>query len=132
MKNNNILGILNIMKQIDIKTVNVKTSYWLGRNVRIMEPVAEQLETLRKAVTKDPWFVEYQALASELAKEDQALASEKAQEKFKDQLTEADNELKAFLDTETEIKIYKISIDHLDIPSEFIPTMLDFIIDSEG
>jgi hypothetical protein len=114
------------MKQIDIKNVNIKTSYWLGRNVRIMEPVAEQLETLRKAVTKDPWFVEYQASA--LASE----SSETAQEKFKDQLTEADNELKAFLDTETEIKIYKISIDHLDIPSEFIPTMLDFIIDDEG
>lgn len=123
MKNNNILGILNIMKQIDIKNVNAKTSYWLGRNVRIMEPVSEQLETLRKAVTKDPWFVEYQ----EAAKENQ----ESAQEKFKEQMTEADDELKSFLDTETEIKIYKISIDNLDIPSEFIPVMLDFITDSQ-
>lgn len=123
MKNNEILGILNILKQIDIKKVNILTSYWISRNVRIMEPVLVSFEVLRKSVISDPWFIEYQAEAKD--------HPETAQEKFKEQLKEADEELKSFLDTETETKIYKISIDNLDIPSESIPALLDFITDSQ-
>jgi dipeptidase len=123
MKNNTILGTSNVLKQIDPKTVNQKTAYWLGRNVRILEPTIEKFETLRKDVTKDSWFAKYQ----EASKEDK----EGADKTYKDQLTEADNELKAFLDTETDIKIYKINIDDLNIASDLIPYLLDFITDSQ-
>lgn len=120
MKNNNILGILNILQNIDIKTVNIRTSYWISRNVRNLSPIAVKFEELRTNIQKDSWFSDFQ----EAVQKDEKTAKEQ----FKEQLTAADDEIKDYLETEnTDITLFKISIDHLDIPSEHIPALLDFI-----
>ena len=124
MKNNNILGVLNILQNIDIKTVNIRTSYWISRNVRNLSPVAVKFEELRTNIQKDSWFSDFQ----EAVQKDEKTAKEQ----FKEQLTAADDEIKDYLETEnTDITLFKISIDHLDIPSEHIPALLDFITDAE-
>lgn len=116
---NEILGITQVLASIDPKDVNQKTAYWIGRNLRKIDYIGQGLEELKEKIRKDSWFEEYNTL-SETDKDTAA-------EKFKDELAEADKEVKEYLDEEVELSFYTIKIDNVDVKSELIPYLLDLI-----
>ena len=115
-----VLNTIHILSQIDIKSTNPKTAYWIGRNIRKFEDVSKNFETLREKIQKDTWFGEYRSKV-------EADGEEKAKEEYKDLLASADEEINEYLKEENTIKPYTIKIDDLDIKPELIPYLVDLI-----
>lgn len=118
--NNQILGINQIIQSIDIEKTNQRTAYWAARNVRIMSKVVTEINELQAAVRKDKWFIDFQT-------DIETLGIEKAEEKWKENLDAANDELKIFGEKETEIDFYTISIDKIEVPTNIIPVLMDLI-----
>lgn len=118
--NNQILGINQVIQSIDIEKTNQKTAYWAARNVRIMSKVVSEFTALQEAVRKDKWFTEFQT-------DIEALGIKEAEEKWKENLDAANDELKIFGEKETEIDFYTISIDKIEVPTNIIPVLMDLI-----
>ena len=118
--NNQILGINQVIQSIDIEKTNQKTAYWAARNVRIMSKVVSEFTALQEAVQKDKWFIDFQT-------DIEALGIKEAEEKWKENLDAANDELKIFGEKETEIDFYTISIDKIEVPTNIIPVLMDLI-----
>jgi len=118
--NNQILGISQLIQSIDIEKTNQKTAYWVARNLRIMSKILTEYHELQTSIQKDKWFLDFQ-------KDVDAIGPEKAEEKWKEQLDSANEELKTFGNRETEIDFYTISIDNIEAPANIIPTVMDLI-----
>lgn len=119
MKLNEILNTLESLKKIDPKEVNVRTAYWQARNIRTLTPFAESFETSRKSILSDSWFLEFQ----EAAKEDET----KANEKYKDQLKLASEEINTLLEKEHDLTPFLISIEDYNGPTDMIFNLYDLI-----
>ena len=118
--NNQILGINQVIQSIDIEKTNQKTAYWAARNVRILSKVVSEFTALQEAVRKDKWFIDFQT-------DIEALGIKEAEEKWKENLDAANDELKIFGEKETEINFYTISIDNIEVPTNIIPVLMDLI-----
>lgn len=119
MKLNELLNTLEILKKIDPKEVNTRTAYWQARNIRTLTPFADLFETSRKSILSDSWFVEYQ----EATKEDET----KANEKYKDQLKLASEEISQLLEKEHDLTPFQISIEDYNGPTDMIFNLYDLI-----
>lgn len=118
--NSQILGISQLIQSIDIEKTNQKTAYWVARNLRIMSKVLTEYHELQTSIQKDKWFLDFQ-------KDVDTIGPEKAEEKWKEQLDSANEELKTFGNIKTEIDFYTISIDNIEAPANIIPTVMDLI-----
>lgn len=118
--NNQAIGINQALQSLNIDEINQKTAYWASRNLRIISNIIFELDKLQSDIRKDKWFQDFQ-------KDIESLGTEKAEEKWKENLDAANDELKIFGDKETEIDFYQISIDKLDIPSKIVPILMDLI-----
>lgn len=121
--NNQLIGIDSVLKQIEISELNAKTTYWIGRNIRKLEPITSDFNKLLEGIRSDAWYKEYAAEME--SKDDEKIKL--AKEKFKDQVEEADKEVKEWGEKEVEFNFYTIKIENLELPNKFIPSLLDLI-----
>lgn len=119
MKNKEILSISQALNQIKPDETNIRTSYWLSRNLRNLKSVVESFETWRTAATSDSWFKDFQTKAND----DEV----KAREEYKEQLDLLDSEFNTKLNEEVEVVLFKISINDLEIKPNLVPYLLDLI-----
>jgi hypothetical protein len=124
-----LVNLYSMLSSFDIKAANIKTAYWLSKNIRILASTVKEFEALRTELTTTPVFKQFQNEISE-ATTDELKAV--VNEKYKDVISEADKELSDFLDVKIDLpSFYKIKIDNLEgIESAYIPTLFD-LIDSE-
>lgn len=121
--NDQLIGIDSVLKQIEISELNAKTTYWIGRNIRKLEPITSDFNKLLEGIRSDAWYKEYAAEME--SKDDEKIKL--AKEKFKDQVEEADKEVKEWGEKEVEFNFYTIKIENLELPNKFIPSLLDLI-----
>lgn len=121
MKNNEILSISQALNQIKPDETNIRTSYWLSRNLRNLKPVVESFESWRKEATSDAWFQKFQ----EQSNNDEV----KAREEYKEQLDLLDSEFNTKLNEEVDVELFKISINDLEIKPHLVPYLLELISD---
>ena len=119
------LNILNYLSSIDLSTANVKTAYWISKNLRKLAPIGEEFEKLKQEITSTEVFKKY---LQELEAAPEELKAQ-IQEKYKEVISEGDAELKALLDTEIEVPTWHlIPIDSIDgIDGKHIPVLFDMI-----
>ena len=114
---NYLLSLFVELNQIDIKKQNPMTTYLIGRNLRILKPIVDQFEKDRTEIMEDEWFKEYQET--------------KDDEKYKDQLDEANKEIDKLLAVKKEIEFYKLPITALSFDSVMVMKFMDDLIKDE-
>lgn len=114
---NHLLNLFVELNKIDIKTQNPMTTYLIGRNLRILKPIVERFEKDRSAIMEDEWFKDYQET--------------KDDEKYKDQLEEANKEIERLVSETVEIELYKRSITELSFDSIMVMKFMDDLIKDE-
>lgn len=120
MKKTEALNILHTLTNIKPEISNAKTVYWAARNLRKSNLINEYQDKL-KEIQKDAWFLEY---SNERA-EDEV----KANEKYKEQLKLADDEVLEFLSGDIELNWYKIKIEDYNGDTNLIPTLFDLFVE---
>jgi len=121
-----LINLYSMLWGFDLKAVNIKTAYWLSRNIRILASTVKEFENPRKEPIGSAVFNQYQSELVEAATEELKSA---VNEKCKDVISLADKELSDFLDVTVCLpSFYKIKIDNLEgIESTYIPTLFDLI-----
>lgn len=124
----NLINFAQAISQIKLDNANVKTVYWISKNLRLIAPIVNEFDTLRKEVTNTVAFKAYQK-EFEAATNDTDKKS--ISEKYKEVIEDADKELKEFVDVEIDMPDwYKIKIDDIEgIEGKYIQLLFDMIAD---
>lgn len=55
----NLINLLQAISQIKLDNASVKTAFWISKNIRLLSPIVEDFEKLRKEVTETVSFKAY-------------------------------------------------------------------------
>ena len=55
----NLINLLQAISQIKLDNASVKTVFWISKNIRLIAPIVEDFEKLRKEVTETVSFKAY-------------------------------------------------------------------------
>ena len=108
----NLINLLQAISQIKLDNASVKTVFWISKNIRLLSPIVEDFEKLRKEVTETVSFKAYQREFEAALDED---SKKLVSEKYKEVIEDADSELKIYVDAEVDIPDwYKIKIEDIE------------------
>lgn len=117
---NYLLNAYSVLSSENIEKHNPVTIYLVGRNVRKLDPIVKKFEEDRAAILKDSWVTEYNELIEKESKE-------VANEKFKDQVEEAEKEINELLEKEIEFTFYTRKIDDVSFEGMDVVKFMDII-----
>lgn len=107
---NYLLGLTQKIDQINLDDADVKTAYWISRNLRLLSPFIKEFEALRNELTNTAVFKAYQKELAEAEEADKAAV----QEKYKEVIADADKELADYLQKEVDLPAFvKLSVDEI-------------------
>jgi hypothetical protein len=123
--NDYILGLSQAIGKISLEDADVKTAYWLSRNMRLLSPTVKAFEALRTELTSTAVFKQFQA-ELEAAAEDAKAA---VQEKYKQVIADADKELQDFARAEGDAPAFvKLAVDEIaGLKGKDIVSLFDLI-----
>lgn len=136
-----IVNLFSLLSSIDVNTLNIKTAYWISKNIRIISKIVTEYENLRKELAESPLFKKYieefnnRTIDDNTSEELKAeIIAERAEIelKYKDVIKDADNELSEHLDSKIDVpKFYLIKINEISgLEAKYIPALYD-LIDAE-
>lgn len=133
-----IVNLFTLLSGIDVNTLNIKTAYWISKNIRIISKIVTEYENLRKELVESPLFKKYveefnrRSIDENTSEELKAeIIAERAEIelKYKDVIKDADNELAEHLDSKVDVpKFYLIKLSDISgLESKYIPALYDLI-----